>query len=83
MRRRLAALLTVLLLVSGVAFSKAETAKVEDVSATMGENTVCYPQLSGLQFIGTKEDQRRCGAVGRHCIPFGKAGLRRQPAGRA
>ena len=48
MRRRLAALLTVLLLVSGVAFSKAETAKVEDVSATMGENTVCYPQLSGL-----------------------------------
>ena len=48
MRRRLAALLTVLLLVSGVAFSKAETAKGEDVSATMGENTVCYPQLSGL-----------------------------------
>ena len=29
MRRRLAALLTVLLLVSGVAFSKAETAKVD------------------------------------------------------
>ena len=48
MRRRLTALLLILLLVSGVALSRAEAAKVEDVSATMGENTVRYPQLSGL-----------------------------------
>ena len=48
MRRRLTALLLILLLVSGVALSRAEEAKVEDVSATMGENTVRYPQLSGL-----------------------------------
>ncbi len=48
MRRRLTALLLILLLVSGVVLSRAEAAKVEDVSATMGENTVRYPQLSGL-----------------------------------
>ena len=48
MRRRFTALLLLLLLVSGVALSRAEAVKVEDVSATMGENTVRYPQLSGL-----------------------------------
>lgn len=48
MRRRLTALLLILLLVFGVALSRAEAAKVEDVSATMGESTVRYPQLSGL-----------------------------------
>ena len=48
MRTRLTALLLVLLMVSGVAFSEAETVKVEEISAAMGESKVCYPQLSGL-----------------------------------
>ena len=41
MRTRLTALLLVLLMVSGVAFSEAETVKVEEISAAMGESKVC------------------------------------------